>query len=40
MKKTLDSLLRVVIEGPPLESFPVAEAVQLWAKKKNRRIQT
>ena len=38
-EQTLDSLLRIVIEGPPLQDFPVAEAVALWAKKKNRRLQ-
>ena len=35
-EKTLDSLLRIAIEGPPLQSFPVDEAVTLWASKKNR----
>ena len=37
-EQTLDSLLRIAIEGPPLNSFPVAEAVALWASKKQRRL--
>lgn len=37
-EKTLDSLLRIVIEGPPLDDYPISDAVSLWAKKKNRRI--
>ena len=37
-EKTLDSLLRIVIEGPPLKDYPIPDAVSLWAKKKNRRI--
>ena len=35
---TLDSLLRIATEGPPVKDFPVKKAVQLWAQKKNRRI--
>ena len=42
-EKTLDSLLRIVtegpcIEGPCIEEFPISDAVTLWAKKKNRRL--
>jgi hypothetical protein len=37
-EQTLDSLLRIAIEGPPLNSFPVNEAVSLWASKKQRRL--
>lgn len=35
---TLDSLLRIATEGPPVKDFPIQKAVQLWAQKKNRRI--
>ena len=35
-EKTLDSLLRIAIEGPPVCDFPVNEAIQLWAKKKKQ----
>ena len=37
-EQTLDSLLRIAIEGPPLNSFPVAKTVALWASKKQRRL--
>ncbi len=37
-EKTLDSLLRIAIEGPEVEHYPVHEAVSLWARQKNRRI--
>ena len=37
-EKTLDSLLRVAIEGPAVEDFPIREAVALWARKKNRKL--
>ena len=37
-EQTLDSLRRIAIEGPPLNSFPVAEAVALWASKKQRGL--
>lgn len=37
-EKTLDSLLRIAIEGPSVEQFPLKEAVTLWAKKKKRRL--
>ena len=39
IEQTLDALLRIVIEGPPIEEFPYKEAVSLWASKKNRRIK-
>jgi len=37
-ESTLDSLLRIAIEGPPPEDYPLSEAVELWARKKNRRL--
>ena len=37
-EKTLDSLLRIAIEGPDIDKFPITQAVQLWASKKNRRL--
>ena len=30
-EKTLDSLLRITIEGPDIDKFPVTQAVQLSA---------
>ena len=39
-EQTLDALLRIVTEGPCLEDYPISEAVNLWAKKKNRRLST
>ena len=36
-EKTLDSLLRVAIEGPAVKDFPYREAVAIWARKKNRK---
>ena len=33
-KSTLDSLLRISIEGSPPEYFPLSEAVELWARIK------
>jgi hypothetical protein len=36
---TLDCLLRIIIEGPSLESFPFERAVRLWAQKKERRYK-
>ena len=38
--KTLDSILRIVLEGSPVEEFPFPEAVKMWAKTKNRRLNT
>ena len=38
-EKTLDSLLRITIEGPEVNEFHVKDAVTLWASKKNRRIR-
>ena len=38
LEKTLDSLLRIAIEGPKLEEFDAKRAVDIWAKKKKRRI--
>lgn len=35
---TLDSLLRIAIEGSSPEDYPLHEAVELWASKKHRRI--
>ena len=37
-EKTLDSLLRIALEGPDVDKFPVAEAVEVWASQKNRQI--
>ena len=37
-ENTLNSLLRIAIEGPPISNFPFTDAVQLWATKKNRRL--
>ena len=38
-EKTLDALLRIEIEGSAeVHDFPVRKAVELWSKKKNRRI--
>ena len=38
-ENTLDCLMRISLEGPPLEKFPYERAVKLWASKKNRRYQ-
>lgn len=38
-ENTLDSLLRITLEGPPLEEFPYRRAVKLWAEKKERRYK-
>ena len=37
-ESTLDSLLRISIEGSSPEDYPFSDAVKLWAKKKNRRL--
>lgn len=37
-EQTLDSIMRIVIEGPILKEFPFEEVVNLWAAKKNRRV--
>ena len=37
-EKTVDSLLRIAIEGPSVNEYPIADAVSLWARKKNRRL--
>ena len=34
-KKTLDSLLRIILEGPDLKDFSFEEAFEIWANKKN-----
>ena len=39
-EKTLNSLLRIILEGPDLKDFPFEEAIELWAKKKKRRISS
>ena len=31
---TLDSLLRIAVEGSSPQDYPIQEAVELWAKKK------
>ena len=38
LEKTLDSLLRIAIEGPPTSEFSATDTVKLWATKKNRRL--
>ena len=38
VESTLDSLLRIAIEEPSPEDYPLCEAVQLWTRKKNRRL--
>ena len=35
---TLDSLLRIRIEGPESEQFNFAEAAKTWASIRNRRL--
>lgn len=37
-ESTLDSLLRISIEGSSPEDYPFSEAIELWARKKNRRL--
>jgi len=37
-EKTLNSLLRIANEGPPISEVPVTEAVKLWATKKNLEL--
>ena len=37
-ERTLDSLLRITIEGPHLDKFPVSDTVELWASVKNRHF--
>ena len=37
-EKTLDSLLQIAFEGPPVSKFPVTEVVKLWAIKKNQQL--
>ena len=32
-EKTLDSLLRIALEGPDVDKFPVADSAELWASK-------
>ena len=37
---TLDSLLRIAVEGSSSpQEYPIQEAVELWVRKKNRRLQ-
>ena len=36
--KTLDSLLRICIEGPPLPEFNFKEAAERWASSKKRSL--
>ena len=38
LEKTLDSLLRIAIKGPPTSEFSATDTVKLWATKKNRRL--
>ena len=37
-ERTLDSLLRIALEGPKVDKFPVTDAVELWTTVKSRRI--
>ena len=37
-ERTLDALLRIAVNGPSLEHFPLKDAAKLWALKKNRRL--
>lgn len=39
-ERTLDSIIRIVVEGPPIKEFPFIEAVRLWAQRKKRRLKT
>ena len=39
-ERTLDSIIRIVVEGPPIKEFPFTEAVRLWAQRKKRRLKT
>lgn len=39
-ERTLDSITRIAVEGPGLENFAVAEAVEIWASPKNRPLFT
>ena len=32
------TLLRISLEGPEVDKFPVTDAVELWATVKSRRI--
>lgn len=34
---TLNNLVRIRMEGPPLEEFDSTPAIQLWASSANRR---
>ena len=36
---TLDSIMRITLEGPSIEQFPFHTAVRLWASKKDRRYR-
>ena len=37
--ETLDSLLRISVEGPDLDSFDFNKAATLWASQRNRRLK-
>ena len=38
-KKTLNSVLRIIIEGPDLNQFCFEEVIKMWAVTKQRRIK-
>ena len=38
-ERTLDSIIRIAVEGPPIKEFPFTEAVRLRAQKKKRRLK-
>ena len=38
-ESTLDFLLRIRTEGPPIGEYPFENAVKLWAQKKDRRYK-
>ena len=39
-ERTFDSIIRIVVEGPPIKEFPFTEAVRLWAQRKKRMLKT
>ena len=37
-ENTLDELIRINVEGPPLAKWDASQAVELWSKEKHRRV--
>ena len=37
-QNTLNNLIRIQMEGPPLEEFNITPAIQLWAMGATRRL--